>query len=418
MRFSTNVTSYAIGLTTALALLLAGCGDDKPVGTVGYVKGFAGVVAADEPRAAMVASDVLSAGGSAADAAVALYFSLAVTLPSTASIGGGGVCAVYDAPRDKLELIDFRASPSTGPAGLTAVAVPANPRGFFALHAKFGTLRWESLLSEPERLAREGFPASRAFINDLRRAAPALASDPGAKDLFFNANGRLMDEGDRMRNHDLAGMLSSLRRAPGEMYAGQLARDIAKDAGTLGQGLRFEDLRDFRPQSGPGQQLAVGGDVALVSSAELAAALGGKPAATDGPPGTTFVVIDSRGAGVACSVSANALFGSARFLPGRGFAAAAAPGPDGGGTALQVNRHSREVHFAGSSSGPNGAAALALALRGTADGKQGADAVLAQAAAIGHADIAYCPSGSHDGNHCQPASDPNGFGYAIVVGKK
>jgi gamma-glutamyltranspeptidase/glutathione hydrolase len=55
----------------AAILLLAACAPDKPLGTIGNVSGFAGAAVADEPRAAVVARDVLSAGGSAAAPAVA-----------------------------------------------------------------------------------------------------------------------------------------------------------------------------------------------------------------------------------------------------------------------------------------------------------------------------------------------------------
>src|SRR5258706_9888118 len=82
-------------VVVVLAGLLAGltaCSSDAPPAAAdfgsGAVGGFAGAVAADEPRAVLVARDVLSGGGSAADAAVAAYFTMAVSPPSPAGIRG------------------------------------------------------------------------------------------------------------------------------------------------------------------------------------------------------------------------------------------------------------------------------------------------------------------------------------------
>ncbi|MHA1113773.1 MAG: gamma-glutamyltransferase, partial [Alphaproteobacteria bacterium] len=84
-------------LTLAGLLTLTACGSsDTPVGEIGAVEGFLGGVTADAPRAALIGRETLSAGGTAMDAAVAMYFAMAVTLPDAAGLGGGGVCLIHD----------------------------------------------------------------------------------------------------------------------------------------------------------------------------------------------------------------------------------------------------------------------------------------------------------------------------------
>ena len=140
-----SVGRLATGL--AVLALVAGCdpGGDAPApGTVApnEAKGFIGGASADEPRAALVARDVLAAGGTAADAAVALYFTLAVTYGSTASLGGGGSCLVYQPGKkpgtDKTEVLEFtaRRSQVEPRMGGRASAIPGVVRGMAALHAR------------------------------------------------------------------------------------------------------------------------------------------------------------------------------------------------------------------------------------------------------------------------------------------
>ncbi len=246
---------------TILAVGACDTADTRPVGTIGHIKGFAGMVAADEPRAALVGRDVLSAGGSAADAATAMYFTLAVTYPSAASLGGGGSCIVHDSGRKKTEVIEFPAIASTA-GGAAPSAVPANPRGFFALHAKYGRLRHESLLVEPERLARSGTAVSRALAADLARAVPVLGRDPAARAVFFRPDGSVLREGDTLLQPQLAAVIANLRRNTGDFYTGIGARDLVKGVQTAGGTLSLEDLRDVRPTWRDTLTVKVGNDVA------------------------------------------------------------------------------------------------------------------------------------------------------------
>ena len=138
-----------------------------PAGTVGSITGFLGAVVADEPRAAVAAREILSAGGSAGDAAVALAFALSVTLPSRVGLGASGACLAYAPGRNTInggapEAIMFTAVPAA-PGGARPASVPMLARGMFALHARYGRRPMEMGLSSAEQLARFGTPASRAM---------------------------------------------------------------------------------------------------------------------------------------------------------------------------------------------------------------------------------------------------------------
>ena len=83
----------------AAFLAVASCskGGAQVAGELYSVDNFYGGVVADEPRAALVGREVLNAGGNAADAVAAAYFVMSATMPSTAGLGGGGVCVVHRA---------------------------------------------------------------------------------------------------------------------------------------------------------------------------------------------------------------------------------------------------------------------------------------------------------------------------------
>ena len=186
----------------AATLLVSGCDtmsnlknkvfgpSGPPEGQLGYVKGFLGGVAADEPRAALIARDVLSQGGNAADAAVALGFALSVTLPSRAGIGGGGGCVAFAAGGKSVnggvpEAVIFTApAASGGPNADRPAAVPLLARGLYLLHVRYNHLPFESLIVPAEQMARFGTPVSRALAQDLAVVGGPLLADPAAAAIF------------------------------------------------------------------------------------------------------------------------------------------------------------------------------------------------------------------------------------------
>ena len=216
------------------------------MGAVGFVKGFYGGVSADEPRAALAGRDVLTAGGSAADAATAIYFMLSVTMPSAAGLGGGGMCLVRDPGSQKVETLDFLGQPSSGPGA--KVMVPGNPRGIFALHAKFGRLDWRELIRPAENVARFGGNISRAFAEDMQRGANQVLASPYGRQVYADTNGNLRREGAAIRQPDLAATLALIRaRGAGAIYTGASARELAEGAARVGVGITYSDLKAYLP---------------------------------------------------------------------------------------------------------------------------------------------------------------------------
>jgi len=217
--------------------------------------GFGGAVVADEPRAVTVARDVLAKGGTTADAAVALYFTLAVTLPSEAGLGGGGICLIHDVTQRHTEVLDFLPRP----AAAGGISVPANARGMAALHARYGRIRWQELLGEPESLARFGTPTTRALAREMATAGDKLAVDPAVRAIFSRPDGRLRDEGEPMQQVELASVISAIRQqGAGALYGGTLAKTLSDGAAQVGATLTTEDLRVTLPQYREAVRVVVG----------------------------------------------------------------------------------------------------------------------------------------------------------------
>ncbi len=382
-------TQRAGRLFLASLMLLSGCStinsvtssvlgtSGPPPGQPGYVAGFLGGVVADEPRAALAGREMLSAGGTAADAAAAVGLTLAVTYPSRAGLGGGGACIAYgpdpkSIARGLPEAVMFTPlAPATPGANADRpAAVPMMARGLFLIQARYGNQSFDAMVTAAEQLARGGVPVSRALAKDLALVSAPLLADPGAKAVFSN-NGVALTEGQLLRQPDLGSTLAQLRTAGvGDMYQGILAHRIAQVSGDIGGPIQFSDLRSALPKlarplvrdfhndkvaflpppadGGLGAEAAFDvlaanpddlGDALAHSLAVVAryraggitpeAALKARdlPAAgpTLYPASTSFVTMDRFGETVACALTLDNLFGTGRIMPGLGFLAAASP---------------------------------------------------------------------------------------------
>ena len=444
-------------------LAMAACESRPPVGEVGNVTGAIGGVATEEPSATLAAQDVLSAGGSAADAAVAAYFTLLVTYPVAVGIGGGGICVVYDQVGNVAETLDFRATGGD-------VAVPATLRGMAALHARYGRLPWASLIGAPESSARFGVPMSRALARKVAANEARIRANPGLSEIFVNEQGKLKGEGESYRQVALSGLLAAVRsRGVGDLYGGESGRALADAAAAAGAKLSIEDLRAYRATwrktvpveidnitfHGSGEGAGAGGGVGLllqqlparpdaqaILAASRAAYKGGAGAPEDtGDAGVA--VVDRRGQGVACGFTLGGDFGSGRMARDSGVILAqnrliseAALAP-----VVGANMNTDQAYFAAAASGGWPAAlAVSLVVRRVLDNREALDQavgaprvaqagegapVLAEKAAIGQVPGAvevpalgevqavWCANGAKSSpERCIGVTDPRGFGLA------
>ena len=441
-------------------------GGEAPAGEGARLSGFIGAVSADEPRAALAAREVLALGGNAADAAVALGFTLMVTLPSRAGLGGGGGCLVYKPDREgpgmgSPEAILFMPVAPRTTAGRAdrPAAVPMTPRGLFALHARYGKRPFESLVSPAEQLARFGTPASRALVRDLVLVAGPLAGDPYARAIFL-PGGAPLREGADLRQPDLGTTLSQMRTAGvGDLYQGTLGRRLEQASGLAGGGLTLEGMRPALPQTVAPIVVSAGRDsVAFLpppADGGLAAAvaftalqaqpsdLAGAQARAIGtaarwrqggatvpsllaapvsggglstlPASTSFVVLDREGGAVACALTMGNLFGTGRIAPGTGILLGASPSTTAApllAAAIAWNANVRGFRAAIGGSGQDGAAlAVAAALTNTLRSNAPMPAPVPEP---GRANVIACSRYLPDSDEtCGWATDPRGAGLAL-----
>jgi gamma-glutamyltranspeptidase/glutathione hydrolase len=207
-----------------------------------------GMVSAADPRAARAGTEMLAAGGSAADAALATMVALTVVEPQSSGIGGGSFLVYHDSATGKVSTYDGReAAPAAaggtyfyGPDGKPlaheaavpggrSVGVPGNIRQMALVHEKHGRLPWAKLFEPAIRLARDGFAITPRMRNSLSSARSLAALTPWARGQFFDSSGEPKPVGTIVRNPDLASFLETLaRRGPDYFYTGPAAQALVR----------------------------------------------------------------------------------------------------------------------------------------------------------------------------------------------
>jgi gamma-glutamyltranspeptidase/glutathione hydrolase len=227
-----------------------------------------GMVASQEREATRIGVDILERGGNAVDAAVAVGFALAVTLPKAGNLGGGGFMMVHLGESNENIAIDYR---ETAPAATTpdiflgpdgeadpaksrdtglGVGVPGTVAGLSLALAQFGSGKFTlgELIAPAVRLAREGIAVKDDLYDSLQLAQPRLAHWPATARIFLKPDGSVPAAGEKIVQAELADTLEAIgQEGARAFYIGPIADKIVasiRDAGGL---ITRGDLENYAP---------------------------------------------------------------------------------------------------------------------------------------------------------------------------
>jgi gamma-glutamyltranspeptidase/glutathione hydrolase len=267
-------------LLIGVAALLAGCATtpafryqvpDQPEGSSGYAEkpGWSTqrfAVAAANPLATDAGYQILRAGGSAVDAAIAVQMVLALVEPQSSGIGGGAFMMHFNGA--EVKAFDGReTAPAAANEGLflgldgkpmafydavvggRSVGTPGTVRMLEMVHRQYGTLPWATLLEPAIVLAESGFKVS-ARLNTLLKTEVHLKKDPVAAAYFYKPDGTPHDVGYVLRNPALAAVLRKVAASGSKaLHEGEVAQAIVnkvrQHASNPGQ-LSMADLADYK----------------------------------------------------------------------------------------------------------------------------------------------------------------------------
>ena len=244
---------------------------DQPNDPVGYqekpgwaTQGFA--VAAANPLATDAGYQILLAGGSAIDAAIAVQMVLTLVEPQSSGIGGGAFVLHHDgkkveaydgreaapsAATDKL-FLDAQGKPLTFIDGVVSglsVGVPGTLTVLEMAHKEHGKLPWATLMQPAIQLAEQGFKLSPHLHRGLM-AETYLMNDPVAATYFYDAQGKPFPIGHVLKNPELAAVMRDIaKRGSQALKDGPVAEALVKKVRqhpTRPGSMTLQDLANYK----------------------------------------------------------------------------------------------------------------------------------------------------------------------------
>ena len=217
------------------------------------------MVVSQNKHATEVGYEVLKNGGNAVDAAVAVGFALAVTLPRAGNLGGGGFILIYNKSKDEVSSIDYRsAAPKSSTSDLflegenvvrfghLVNAVPGSVAGLLKAHEDFGSLPLSDLLKPAIRLARDGFEVTYDLNFVLDWGKESMLANRSSRNKFYDSDEDPVQVKSNFKQPKLAKTLFMISKKGSEIfYEGEIARWISEESLSNGGLITQEDMASY-----------------------------------------------------------------------------------------------------------------------------------------------------------------------------
>ncbi|MCL2914264.1 gamma-glutamyltransferase [Shewanella corallii] len=224
-----------------------------------------GMVASQEAVATQVGVDILKQGGNAVDAAVAVGFALAVTLPRAGNIGGGGFMLYHSPDKEVSTAIDYRemapakahkdifldengdVNPRLSKFHGLAVGVPGTVAGFELALDKYGTMSLAEVIAPAIKLAEDGIIVTPDLASSLAGLSKRMQQWPSTARIFYKADGSNYQPGDLLKQPELAESLKRIAKQGSKgFYEGETAQKLVTAVNQAGGIMSLDDMKNYK----------------------------------------------------------------------------------------------------------------------------------------------------------------------------